>query len=300
MKNFKHLLVTTLLLTSAVSFAQLEKGYNPYDCETNKSIELAGLQCVACGLTKFSGKDPSHKWLALLALKARESNLTHDGKGGPASSEEARQTLQKLVIKKLQDYSYCDSFKGKERVSKNMVDMPTGAWSDLYPFINRATRPSDKAYDKVAELFGFKNGVFSSGKKNMDYLFEGFNEDYSMEDKRKMFREKVSGAVKFEDNGGPPSSGNNFMESADDDKGLRNCLREIKERPVLADQESFRMCEVVAASCGIDRQPMTAGDFCMRKGMRLVVAPGTGTAAPARPALPPPPPPRPSQQGGTH
>lgn len=294
MKNFKHLLVTTLLLTATVSFAQEEKGYDPFSCETNKSIELAGLECVACGITKFSGKDPSHKWLALLALKSRESNLTHDGKGSPAS-EEGRQTLQKRVIQKLQDYSYCDSFKGKEKVSKNMVDMPAGTWNDLYPFLTRPVRPSDKAYDKVAEHFGFKNGMFSSGKKNMDFLFEGFDENYSMEDKRKMFREKIAGAVKFDANGGPPDSGSNFMEAAGEDKGLRNCLREIKEKPPLEDQENFRMCEVVAKACGLERQPMTAGDFCMRKGMRLTAVPGTG-GTPARPVLPPPPPPRP--QGG--
>lgn len=301
------LLGVAVITTSSVSVAD----YDSFSCVTNNNIELAHLQCVSCGISKYYADKgiemtPSHRWLALLGLKVREEKLTHDGGKGPVSSTSARETFQKKVIQKIQEYGFCEEYIGKEALkkgrSRNMVDMTSEDWKMFYDFINRDKVPDQDAYDKMAEKLGFKStSLFSSGgaRRNMDYLFEGIYEDRPLSDKRNLFKEKLNQALspEYSVSGERTERSIEFISVGDKDQGLRKCLADIKEKfftNQMDDKETFKMCETIASACDLERTPFDKNDFCMRRGMVLRSAlPG---ANPSRP-LPPPPPPVGTQRG---
>nr|WP_295905773.1 hypothetical protein [uncultured Bdellovibrio sp.] len=309
MKTYQQILtIAAIALTSTTSFA----GYDEFNCVTNGSIERAHLQCVACGISKYySDKGievtPSHKWLALLGLKVREQNLDSRSKGTVTSSD-ALENFQKDVIIKIQEYGFCAEYLGKDTKKKgrsnNMHDMSAEDWTAFFEFLNRDDNPSSKNYDKMAENLGFKStSLIGSGgaKKNMDYLFEGFDENLSLDDKRALFKEKLKQALASEYNvsGERAEKTKEFISSGDKDQGLRTCLSDIKQRffqQQMSDKETFKMCEVIANACDLERTPMSANDFCVHKGMGLRPASSVGSGG--RVPLAPPPGPRQKQGQG--
>lgn len=301
-KYFSVFVMTAIVSTSAQALA----GYDEFDCVTNTNLELTGLQCVACGITKYykdkgvEGVNPSQKWLALLAVKARERGFSETSE--IAKSSYNKEQLQKAVIRQVQRYGFCTNYVGKDTAgSRNSPDIKGDQWKTLYEFINRGSIPPESAYKKIASnFFGFKSpGVFSSGnaKTKMDFLFEGAYENISLDNKRALFREKIV-------------DGRDFIESGDDDQGLRSCLGDIKQRffpgrdasNQMSDRDTYNLCQTMAQACDIERVPMSADDFCVHKGMGLRPATttqpnpiGGATGAP-RPiggsgTRPPPPPP---------
>ncbi|WP_374078333.1 hypothetical protein [Bdellovibrio bacteriovorus] len=297
MKRYQQVLaIAAIAFTSATSFA----GYDEFNCVTNDSLELSNLQCISCGISKYYADKgvevtPSHKWLAILALKVRENKLDKDGKGTTTSTD-AEVNYKQQVIKKIQAYGFCTEYVGKDTPSrsKNMHDMSSTEWRTFFEFLNRDDLPSEKSYDKLSESLGFRStALFGSGgaKKNMDYLFEGFDEDLSLNDKRALFKDKLKQGVASDYNvsGEKIENSRKFISSGDKDQGLRNCLSDIKRRffeQQMSDKETFKMCEVMANACDLARTPMSKNDFCVHRGMGLRPATGTGTQP--RP-LPPPP-----------
>lgn len=290
----KFLTIAVLTLSAASSFA----GYDEFACITNQNIERAHLQCVACGITKYyadKGIDvnPSHKWLALLGLKVREYKLDNAGRSSVVSSD-AERNYKIRVIQKIQEYGFCTEYVGSKTASrsKNMHDMSAEDWTAFYEFLNREDIPGEKSYDKIAKSLGFKSGWMgaSGAKKNMDYLFEGFNENLSLDDKRSLFKEKLKQALQPEYNvsGEKNEKSTDFIAAGDKDQGLRSCLTDIKRRffeQQMSDKETYKMCEVIANACDLARTPMGPNDFCVHKGMGLRPAPAKQRPIPP-PAIP--------------
>lgn len=283
MKRYQHVLaLATLLLTSATGIA----GYDEFDCVTNPNLESANLQCISCGLTKYYADkgvevNPSHKWLALLAIRARERGFG-TGSNNVVKSDVAKERLQKSVIVELQSYGFCNEYLGKTTVkngrSKNYHDVSAEEWKMFFEFINRDKVPSEKSYANLAEKLGFKDPGFlvkGSAKNNLDYLFEGSYEGYSLDDKRKVFKEKLNEGLTpdYNASGERVEKTKEFIASGEKDEGLRNCLKEIKQRyfeKQMSDKDTYQMCETVAQACDLARVPMDPNqDFCIHKGMGL-------------------------------
>lgn len=307
---FKYLVPALLVFSSATSFAD----YDQFNCVTNPSLENANLQCISCGLTKYYADkglevNPSHKWLALLAVKARERGFGTNP-DSVVKSDVAKEKLQKTVIMELQSYGFCEEYLGKNTLkngrSRNYHDMSADEWKVIFEFINRDRVPSSKAYAQLAEKLGFKDPGFlakGTAKDSLDYLFEGSFEGLSLDDKRKLFKEKLNEglAPDYNVSGERVEKAKEFIASGDKDQGLRNCLSDIKRRffeKQMSDKDTYQMCETVAKACDISRVPMDPqNDFCIHKGMGLRPI----SSAPAKPGpVPPPPAPRPSgqKQGG--
>lgn len=305
MKRYQQVLtVLTLVMTSVTSFA----GYDQFECVTNPSLENSNLQCISCGLTKYYADkgievNPSHKWLALLAIRARERGFG-SGSNNVVKNETAKERLQKSVIVDLQAYGFCSEYLGKTTTkngrSKNYHDVSAEDWKVFYEFINRDKIPSEKEYEKLAAKLGFKDPwLGGSAKKNLDYLFEGSYEGYSLSDKRKLFKEKLNEglAPDYTVAGEENKKSNDFIAAGDKDEGLRSCLTDIKKRffeTQLKDKETYELCDTVAKACDLERVPMDSNlDFCIHKGMGLKpVGAKTNT-----PNVPSPPPPGRSNQG---
>lgn len=303
MKRYlKVFAVASLLFSSVSSFAE----YDAFNCVTNPNLDNAGLQCISCGLTKFYADrgievNPSHKWLALLAVRAREKGFGSSTDSVVRSST-SKERMQKTIIQDLQAYGFCNEYLGKSTAksgrSRNYHDMSADDWKMFFEFITRDKIPSEKSYAQLAERLGFKDpGFFVKGtaKNNLDYLFEGAYEGYSLEDKRKIFKEKLSEALAPEYNvsGERVEKAREFIANGDKDEGLRTCLTDLKKRffeKEKSDKETFEMCDTIAKACEIERVPMDYNkDFCVHKGMGLKpVAPGPakGTLAPPKPGSP--------------
>lgn len=299
MKKYQHVLtVAAIVFASATSLA----GYDEFECVTNPNLESANLQCISCGISKYyadKGMEvtPSHKWLALLALKAREQGLGVSN--GVVRSDLAKERLQKSIIAEIQAYGFCTEYLGKNTLkngrSKNYHDVSAEEWRVFFEFINRDKIPPEKGYAKIAEQLGFKNpGFFGKGtaKDNMDYLFQGAFENLSLDEKRALFKEKLNEglAPDYNVSGDPVEKAKEFIAAGDKDQGLRNCLSDIKKRffeQQMSDKDTFQLCETVATSCDLSRTPMDSkNDFCIHKGMGLrpVQPPPTQIPPPPRPA----------------
>lgn len=302
-RYLKVFTVASLLFSAEPSFAE----YDAFNCVTNPNLENAQLQCITCGLTKYYADkgvevNPSHKWIALLAVRAREKGFG-SGTDSVVRSSIAKEKMQKTVIQDIQAYGFCNEYLGKSTVksgrSKNYHDMSADDWKTFFEFINRDKIPTEKSYVELAEKLGFKDPGFlakGTAKNNLDYLFEGAYEGYSLDDKRKLFKEKLNEALAPEYNvsGERVEKPREFIANGDKDQGLRNCLTDIKKRffeKEKSDRETFEMCDAVAKACEIERVPMDYNkDFCVHKGMGLKpVAPSTWKSLV---------PPKPSSTGG--
>lgn len=300
MKRYQQVLaIAVIVFTSVSSFA----GYDEFSCVTNPNLQNANLQCISCGLTKYYADkgievNPSHKWLALLAIRARERGFGPSS-GSVAKSDQTRERLQKSVIIDLQAYGFCNEYLGKTTVangrSRNYHDVSAEEWKVFFEFINRDKIPNEKNYANLAEKLGFKDPGFlakGSAKGNLDYLFEGAYEGYSLDDKRKLFKDKLNEglAPDYNVSGERAEKAREFIASGEKDEGLRNCLKDIKQRyfqEQMSDRDTYKMCETVAQACDIARVPMDPNqDFCIHKGMGLRPV---GSA----PAMPGPIPPKP-------
>ncbi|KYG62589.1 hypothetical protein AZI87_14910 [Bdellovibrio bacteriovorus] len=313
MKRLLSVLTTAALcLSSASALAE----YDEFSCVTNSSLKLSSLECVTCGITKYYADqgiemNPSHRWVALLGLMVRENKLTPQGGRGIVRDTEAHEVFVKEVIKRIQVYGVCNEFTVSEMGSrsKNMHDMTAQDWKEFSMFITGDKVPSDDTYDKFAKKLGFKsnNGLFGSDKgpkASLDYLFEGHMENLTLDEKRSLFKEKLNQALEpdYTVAGDKKNKSIEFVRSGDEGKGLKRCLSDIRERyfrKQMSDQETYKMCGVIADSCDIQRGSLDRGlDFCAHRGMGL---------RPASTTQPPPfsgggggrmpPPPRPATSG---
>ena len=174
-----------------------------------------------------------------------------------------------------------------------MHDMSASDWKVFFEFINRDNVPGKDGYEKLAKSLGFKSSLFgNSARQNMEYLFEGFYDNLSLDDKRALFKERIKQGLgsEYDVAGERQTKSVDFIASGDKDQGLRDCLADIKHRFLdqpMSDKETYKMCEVVANACDLDRTPMSNNDFCVHKGMALRPA----SSVSPRPVGPPPPPP---------
>jgi len=243
------------------------------ECTSNASMKASRLRCVSCGLTKLYGNKPSDRWLALLAVRAREKGFGLKD-NNPLTNSEAEKEMQKRIIMDLQLYGYCETYRPKNFKGGGLYhDLSASEWLTLSPFIKEDRIPSEKNYVLLAEKMGFKDpGFLSSGtaKTNLDLLFEGSYGSETFEQKKIKFREKLITNIDPEmENTNQPK----IVASGDKDMGLRSCLSEINQKffePPKSDQDSFDMCVALAKGCEIERDPKDfQKDFCARNGMKL-------------------------------
>lgn len=258
------------------------------ECSSNDLLKASRLSCVSCGLTKYYKNKPSHRWLALLAVRAREKGFGLKD-NNPLTSLEAEKEMQKRVIMDLQLYGYCENYKPKNFKGGGIYhDLSASEWLMLSPFIKESRIPSEKSYAALAEKMGFKDpGFLSSGtaKSNFDLLFEGSYGSETFEQKKIKFKEKLISELEPDVEN---ASRQKIVGTGDKDQGLRSCLSEVNQKffePSKSDQESYDMCVALANECDIERDPKDfQKDFCARNGMKLRKQGGSNFGTP-----PPPP-----------
>ncbi|KHD87088.1 MAG: hypothetical protein OM95_16390 [Bdellovibrio sp. ArHS] len=311
MKRFLSVLTTAaMVLSSASALAE----YDKFNCVTNPSLQLSSLECVTCGISKYYADqgielNPSHRWIALLGLLVRENKLTEDGGRGIVRDSDAKEVFLKEVIKRVQVYGVCSEFTVSDMGSrsKNMHDMTAQDWKEFSMFITGDKVPSEDSYDALAKKLGFKSnyGFWGGGngpKASLDYLFQGHLEELTLDEKRAFFKEKLNQALEPEYTvaGEKKEKAIDFVRSGDEGMGLKRCLSEIRDKyfkKQMSDQETYKMCGVIADSCNIKRGSLDQkADFCAHIGMGLRRAspnqpPPFGGSSPRQP------PPRPATSG---
>jgi hypothetical protein len=296
----KSALFGVLLLASATSFA----GYDKWECNTNnQSFKTFKMECISCGIQQYyqttQQRDvlPSEKWLSLLAMVTKS---TTDIKGSVVvDGSEAQQTYQAAIIQRIQAYGLCTKYLGKkhDKITSSHVDMTATEWNQIYKFTIGKDDQGVNAIGKISEsMYGFKSPGFDSLAKLFPISKDGDKtpirefEDMSVSERTEVFRKALDSGLSDSSplpqhvDGYPGASrgyasSSSFIDS--DDKGLRDCLTEIKtNQNAVAD--SAELCNTMKTACDIPDKVMTCGK-------------GSGAAAkapaPGDRQIPPPPPP---------
>ncbi|AHZ86228.1 hypothetical protein Bb109J_c0885 [Bdellovibrio bacteriovorus] len=309
MKQFSKALLATAIAFSATSALA---GYDKFDCRTNEQMNMAGLECITCGIQKYYADkgtpvEVSDKWLTLIAL-----NVQKEYGYNTVRSDIDKQNFQKEVIRRIQTYGFCSEYLGKKtketRPSREYKDMSWADWKYYNEFLNRDIKISDKKMEEIASTLGFKDEFLGSNPaENMNYLFEGMFENRSLDEKRKIFKEKLKQALEsdYTVSGERREKTKEFIAKGEKDQGLTRCLADLNEKFMkkpMGDKETHAFCGVIANSCDIARVNLDSQkDFCILKGMALkpasskVQQPPVFSGGGYRPT--PPPPPMPSRSG---
>lgn len=254
MRRFSTVAAAAILLFTATGFA----GYdNCTTTEQSSMLPLMGLACVSCGVQMYystQGKgdsvNPSERWLATLAVGARNIRKLNPGEIGLHSESivkkgTAMMSMHQVVISQIQAYGFCSN---KYNVG----------WKDIRKFITNNAEASSDGKKFVSKALGF-DGVddFRELLNDAPKLDKDGNPiKESLDERRRKFRETAS----------------DLIAKDDLDADLKSCLLEMRAKKVeqMSDQQSYKLCTTMADACDLEH------DFCLAKGMSLSVQTGGG------------------------
>lgn len=262
MTRLKFALSALLLVLSATAFAE---GYDEWNCRERDMLKGMGLQCVSCGVQQYySDKGqtdvvPSEKWIALLAVGARQFRQLSNGRPAPRTggySDEETNNMKKVIISQIQAYGFCTKYISSDTLKitggKDYRDLSGKDWDYVKSLIKADHEERDM--NKAAKFFGFKDGFVSDlALPNMRSLMDDEHlRDFTVDSKRKDFKDKLRSALAPEYTvSGERSTAPQIIGAGDKDNGLRQCLEEVQQRlkaePLQNSNVAF--CSTMAKAC---------------------------------------------------